>query len=213
MAIGDLTLSGSDWTLQVPQILATEGGKNSSTSDLAMQNPVNAAAYARLGFHTNRGWTYATFATAAPYLAQQGLIPDTSQASVDAAFSAMTDQVWGAAYYALFWQPLYCDYLPQWIADVLVRWAWGSGPYYPVYHLQSILVSQYGANIATDGQMGPETVDAVNGVQDQLGLLNAFAQAWTDYINAVVANNPSQAIWYQGWMSTVNSITDSAKKS
>jgi len=65
--------------------------------------------------------------------------------------------------------------------------------------LQKAVNTMVNPPLEVDGGLGPKTLDAANR-QDPLALLDVVCQAQADYYNAIVARNPSQAVFLKGWL-------------
>src|ERR1017187_7489909 len=87
------------------------------------------------------------------------------------------------------------------IANIWFDWVWASGGYYPNEHVQKIL------DVTVDGIVGSGTIDALNNFPDQEDLFNQIKQARFDYIDSVIAENPSDAEYKDDWVGRVNAYT------
>jgi lysozyme family protein len=150
------------------------------------------------GGATNKGITYSTWKI---------IFGDTWNR-----FMAMSDADWQQIFVSLFWDGIKADQIQnQAIADFLVDWYWGSGiyavgkDYYgTAYGVQPVLNS-LGAQIAVDGQIGPQTLAAINAA-DSTALLDALRQNRSDFYNAIAQHNPSQNRFLVGWMNRLDSL-------
>lgn len=57
-----------------------------------------------------------------------------------------------------------------------------------------------------DGQIGPQTIAAVNGA-DPAQVIQRLSQIRADFYNAIVQRDPSQAMFLNGWMRRINEVT------
>jgi len=66
--------------------------------------------------------------------------------------------------------------------------------------LQRAVNSIPGAQVlSVDGRLGAQTLGAAN-AQDPDVLMDAICKAQADHYNAIVTNNPSQAVFIKGWL-------------
>lgn len=87
----------------------------------------------------------------------------------------------------------------QSVANIMVDWVWCSGK--PgITHVQDIV------GVATDGIVGPKTINAINFYPDQEKLFYAIRKARIDFLNAIVKNRPSQKGFLNGWLNRLAGI-------
>lgn len=101
----------------------------------------------KYGGPTNKGITWSTFVTQAKLL---GISPTREN------FENLKDSVWQKVF-DNFWELAYCDsvdYLP--LKATLMDFAWGSGHYGSMKHIQRCLNKQ-GFNLKVDGVLGRQT--------------------------------------------------------
>lgn len=157
----------ADWKLMVPYVLKWEGGLSSSLADPAhlKPSPVPDPHHPKdphkpeLGFcnyHTNKGVTWETFEAHCVTLYQPAL-PEV--------FMQMPPEVWGAILKGRYWGQMLADRIKsQNVAELLVDFAWGSGLYYPVLEIQTVLQKSFGVGLVIDGHIGNQTVAAINSI-------------------------------------------------
>ncbi len=75
--------------------------------------------------------------------------------------------------------------------------------------LQKALNALLPAPLAVDGQLGPATLAAANGVAPD-ALMQAICQAQKDYYQAIVARNPSQSVFLAGWEARATRIPEAS---
>lgn len=85
----------------------------------------------------------------------------------------------------------------QSIANILVDWVWGSG-------IWGIKIPQRILGVTTDGIVGPKTLAALNGYPDQELLFVKIYEARIQFIKDLVKKDPSQMVFYQGWINRLN---------
>ena len=77
--------------------------------------------------------------------------------------------------------------------------------------LQAAVNKAFGLNIATDGILGPQTINIINSATDGGGeqqLLTAYCdEAWGFY-QRLVANKPSSAVFLKGWKNRAYHLGD-----
>ncbi|WP_244123806.1 putative peptidoglycan-binding domain-containing protein [Burkholderia gladioli] len=64
-----------------------------------------------------------------------------------------------------------------------------------VTQIQKMLNSKYGAGVGEDGGLGPNTIKAINAVQDQDQLLQDIAEIRRKYYKMLVDNDSSQVVF------------------
>jgi lysozyme family protein len=98
-----------------------------------------------------------------------------------------------------YWNQWQADLINnQSIAELLVDWVYNSGVY-------GIKTPQTILGVVADGQVGQKTINAIN-TANQAELFAKLKQARIDFFKAIVAHNPSQHIFLQGWLNRVNSF-------
>jgi len=105
------------------------------------------------------------------------------------------------------------DRLPAPLQPLMTDFAVNSGPARAVRELQDVLErtrqtapSVLGeAPVAVDGVIGPQTVAAAERVHAAVGdyLVNVLANARLDFLNGLVAQDPSQNAFLDGWRARV----------
>jgi len=134
---------------------------------------------------------YGITARYAPDLDEQGFFSDLMPADR----ALVMAQAWYAKTYA---GPLYLDQIAsQGIATALLSYAVNQGNREAVQCLQQAAI-QLGASINADGVMGPATVAAINPLSPYK-LDRADGQMEIAYYQSIVARNPSQAKFLDGW--------------
>jgi len=97
---------------------------------------------------------------------------------------------------------LYWDYFQgdlivnQSIAELVVDWGWGSGPGTASNKIRSLLSVPVGKRI---------TAKDINAIDSTI-LFEQIKNARVKHINAIVANNPTQKVFYKGWMNRINAF-------
>lgn len=67
----------------------------------------------------------------------------------------------------------------------------------------------YGAHIDVDGAIGPKTLTAYEQIissNNIIDLANTYNIVRLSFYNAIVANNPKQKVFYNGWMNRLNKV-------
>lgn len=84
----------------------------------------------------------------------------------------------------------------QSIAEILVDWVWGSGKW-------GVIIPQRILGVVADGVIGQKTIDAVNN-SNQPDFHDSIRRARIKFIDDIIANNPSQKKFENGWKNRVN---------
>ncbi|HUS00805.1 MAG TPA: glycosyl hydrolase 108 family protein [Chitinophagaceae bacterium] len=71
-------------------------------------------------------------------------------------------------------------------------------------------LNQLGSNVSVDGAMGAQTLSAINSA-NKIDLYNTYKANRQAYYNNIVANNPSQSKWINGWTNRVNSFINKSE--
>lgn len=96
-----------------------------------------------------------------------------------------------------YWDRWQADRLTnQSVAEILVEWVWGSGKW-------GIVIPQRILQVDADGQAGEKTIAAVN-AQDQEQFHATVLRAKLEFIDNIIKNDPSQAIFESGWERRIN---------
>lgn len=92
----------------------------------------------------------------------------------------------------IYWDKWKADQIVnQSVANILVDWVWGSGAW-------GIKIPQRILGLKQDGAVGPKTLTAVNNY-DQQKLFSQIYVARLNFLDNIVANNPSQERFIKGW--------------
>ena len=99
-----------------------------------------------------------------------------------------------------YWDKCKADKIKnQSVANIFVNWCVNSGTGM-IKKVQSIL------GLKADGIVGPKTLAAINnGVQPIIHM--DIKNARKAYYDGIVAQKPSQKVFYKGWMNRLNSFT------
>jgi lysozyme family protein len=94
-----------------------------------------------------------------------------------------------------FWDTICGDLISsQDVANTLYDWEVNSGEGHPAKAVQTIV----GAKV--DGDIGPNTVKKINAYPDQVELVTYLRKARVAFVKNIVANDPSQEIFLNGWI-------------
>lgn len=111
----------------------------------------------------------------------------------------ITDAQWFHIFKKGYWDPFKADdILSQSIANLVVDWAWGSGPVTAIKKVQKQL------GVYVDGKVGPITLAAIN-TADPKELFDKLWNARKAHFEAICKANPSQNVFLRGWMNRLNS--------
>ena len=92
-------------------------------------------------------------------------------------------------------------YVNQSIANILVDFAWGSGPVTAIRYIQKHVLS-----VPADGICGPVTLAAINQFPNQQLLFDMIKDTRLFFIDQLVEKNPSQKVFLKGWRNRINSF-------
>lgn len=91
---------------------------------------------------------------------------------------------------AKYWRPLQCDLVPPALAMMLFDYGWNRGIANGARELQETI------GVTRDGDIGPQTLAAVAGVNDLVDLLRRFAAVQTAHYRAL----HNFSIYGRGWL-------------
>lgn len=74
--------------------------------------------------------------------------------------------------------------------------------------IQKLLNSQYGQNLKVDGVIGPDTISAMNSVEDSGKLTNSIAEIRKQYYTNLTISDPKNLPNLNGWINRVNDCLD-----
>lgn len=112
----------------------------------------------------------------------------------------ITDEQWLHIFKAGYWNPWKADEIAnQSIANIVVDWAWASGPGTSIKQVQGIL------RVIADGIVGPKTLAAINSA-DQRTLFADIHAARLKFVDNIVRRDPTQARFLKGWKNRINDI-------
>lgn len=107
-----------------------------------------------------------------------------------------------------FWDRLHLDELPFRVGFVVYDAAVNHGRARSVRLAQqgyNACVGEYGSKLAVDGMLGPLTRAALKNA-DTYKILSAMIDARIDFYRAIVSGNPSQSVFWRGWMSRAEDL-------
>ena len=175
-----------------------EGKLSKNPKDRAAADPVPDGS----GYHTNIGVTWSTFKTLAK---QAGYV------ATAALFYKMPKNIWLKIYKIGYWDPMNADNIKsQGIAELLVDWAWGSGPGTAARFVQRYLVKK-GYKIKVDGAFGPQSTGALNDAIQNFGAKQVFDDLFTIRLNFLKSLS-DWSIFGAGWNSRMNALYAFASK-
>ena len=111
----------------------------------------------------------------------------------------MTNDQWNYIFTKLYWNKWNADEIKnQSIANILVDWVWMSG-YGTIKKIQSLF------GLTADGIVGNKTISYINS-HDQEEVFNKIWNRRKSFYYSLVANNPSQKVFLNGWMNRLNTF-------
>lgn len=113
----------------------------------------------------------------------------------------MTPEQWNYIFKTRFWNTWQADSIEnQSIANLLVDWVYASG-IYGIKYPQRVL------GVTADGIVGPVTLAAINEYPNQEELFNKLWKRRKEHFDAIVRKNPSQKVFYKGWINRLKGLT------
>lgn len=148
---------------------------------------------------TNKGVTLETFRTLGPRLG----ISIAPHKTPEDALRNLTRSQW-ELFAGHYWRAVGADRInDQAVAEFLADFGWHSGPGTAVKTIQQVLNRQFGASLAEDGQIGPNTLTAIN-AQDPQALFTALFTARNLFYQNIVARDLGQSKFLTGWRNRIN---------
>lgn len=140
------------------------------------------------GGATNKGITIGTFRR---FYGKEATVEQLKQ---------ITDDQWLRIFKEGYWDPWKADQIKnQSIANIVVDWAWASGPVTAIKQVQRIL------GVVDDGVVGPKTLAAINAADPQT-LFAEIHAARLKFVENIVQKNPTQVRFLKGWKNRINAI-------
>jgi lysozyme family protein len=137
-----------------------------------------------MGGETNKGITYNTW---------KQVFGNTHDR-----FMSMAADDWETIFKKGFWDKCEGDLIDdQLVANAFVDWFWGSGNY-AIKGLQKIV------GVTVDGIIGEQSISAINAYD--CDLFGAIIDARLQFYHDIVAANPAQGRFLQGWENRVNNL-------
>ena len=102
-------------------------------------------------------------------------------------------------YQSNFWNPAECSILEQPVDLCVFDTAVNCGP------SRAIKMLQQAVGVTQDGLIGPATVSATNGMAG-VAVATQFCDEREQYYRQLVAQQPSQGIFLNGWINRVNAL-------
>lgn len=139
-----------------------------------------------------------TFATFCEWRRLKGMPqPTTSD------LKTITEQEWADIFKKLYWDRWKADLIGnQSVANLLVDFAWASGPATAIRYIQKHVLW-----LPADGICGPLTLTCINGFPNQEHLFNLIKAARLQFIDNLIQNHPEQQVFEKGWKRRINLIT------
>lgn len=110
----------------------------------------------------------------------------------------ITDEQWLHIFESGYWNPCKCsDMKNQSVANIIVDWAWNSGPRTAVKHVQRIL------GVKDDGIVGDITLTALNGYNQEELFNKIYLDRVKFYID-ICERDANQKVFLNGWMNRLN---------
>ena len=169
----------------VPFFYKWEGGLSRDSKDSASSYPCPMLYKGHKDWHTNKGVTYGAW---------------VSQFGEDnkARFFEMNSEDWGLIFKKGYWDKVKGDQIElQSIGEVLVSWAWGSGPRTSVKQIQRVL------GVTRDGLIGPQTLGAINS-SNEIELFDKCVEARKNFFIYIAKRRPANMRFLKGWLNRLN---------
>ena len=116
---------------------------------------------------------------------------------------SMTEQQAETIYFNRYWEPKgFCDFKSDRVALMVYDWSITSGG--AILQIQKLLNQKYQTGLAVDGNLGKNTVEAINSIPDQEALLQDLASIRKQYYTNLTIKNATQIVFLKGWLGRVD---------
>ena len=140
------------------------------------------------GGATNKGVTLSTFRT---WFGANKTVND---------LKALTDDQWIYIFLNGYWNQCKASQIyNQDIANIIVDWAWASGPKTAIKKVQAIVGTD------ADGIVGPKTLAAINSANPRQ-LFDKIKAARLQFVENLAKQRPKDKKFLQGWKNRINSF-------
>ena len=114
----------------------------------------------------------------------------------------ISDSEWNAIMKQNYWDKFQADKInSQAIANLLVGWAWGSGPVTAIKQFQKL------AGLFQDGVVGAKTLSAINDADPKV-LFNKIWLARKDFFIDICIRDKTQLVFLKGWLNRLYDNVD-----
>lgn len=114
----------------------------------------------------------------------------------------ISQEEWADIFISLYWNKWKANLINnQSIANILVDFAWGSGPITAIRYIQKHVL-----NVSADGICGPITLNAINQFPNQQLLFDMIKAARLAFVDQLVERNPTQKVFLRGWRNRINAF-------
>lgn len=170
----------------IPFVKKWEGGLSRDKSDSASAHPCPTPHKGVLGWHTNKGITYAVWAK-------------NWGTKVDHRFFEMNDYDWGIIYKNGYWDKIKGDFIQsQSVANISVCMAWGSGPVQAGKIMQRAC-NDLGADLLVDGLIGNHSITWLNKLDEKL-LFERLIERRELFFRELCKTTPRNEKFLKGWL-------------
>lgn len=173
------------------------------TFDEAFERVVGAEGVYSADPNDNGNWTGGRRGSGEFMGTKYGIAANTYGRALKAAGKTIKDLTLDDAkeiYKRDFWDVLRCDELPELFRYALFSCAVNCGVRRAARLFQSVLF------VIVDGIIGGATIRAARTYRDQVGLLEDFLAAWSDYYDAIVEKNPTLGAYKNGWKNRIKEV-------
>lgn len=168
----------ADFSKIIPFIKKSEGGYVNDPNDA--------------GGETNKGVTYIVW---------KSIFGDTHDR-----FMAMSDEDWNKIFKQLYWDKILGDQIQsQRIANFLADWGYNAGSKTPSIDTQDILNHAFAQHLTEDGQLGAQSIAAINSANEET-LYNDIVAKRLWFYDQCVLSHPSNSKYIAGWKSRVSNL-------
>ncbi len=182
----------ADYMQIVPFIRNVEGGLSKAKTDSASKDPVPDGS----GYHTNKGITWATLKS------WQQKLGIKTIAELIKVFYEMPDHVWLKIYKSGYWDPIKGDQIKsQAFADMLVDWAYTSGPGTAIKKTQEFF------KLPVTRVMDAKTLQTINSISNEQALIDSFSRFKKNWYLSL----PGQQANYKGWANRLDKLYTTVK--
>ena len=123
----------------------------------------------------------------------------------------LTPELASPIYRKAYWAKMKLDTFPPGVDFLMFDFGVNSGPRNAIRILQKA-INRYTKNpIDTDGALGPQTIERLNGIDPSL-IVEAMLKERNIFYNKLIVQNPSQEVFRNGWFNRLDNVSEEVQE-